>query len=186
MDSVYDAALAHAEKLKAELETLQKFLDLHDHFRDHFGLTPSKATAAAAPLEAEAAAADQAGETHEIHVQELGAEAQDAIVEAPAPALSSLKTTAPATVQSEAVEPEAVDHQAPVQAAIQAPAVVAAENDSEDEPRVINASEGVLIAASSEPEADAPLGPEATLQSVAEKLAATISASHPTVTGYTV
>jgi hypothetical protein len=51
---------------------------------------------------------------------------------------------------------------------------------------VISASEGVLIAASSEKEVDAPLGPEATLQSVAEKLAATISASHPSVTGYTV
>jgi hypothetical protein len=51
---------------------------------------------------------------------------------------------------------------------------------------VIQASEGVLIAATSETAATEPLGPEATLQSVAEKLAATISAVHPTVTGYTV
>jgi len=185
MDSVYDAALAHAEKLKAELETLQNFLDLHDHFRARFGLTPSQATAPDAPSKAQAPVADPAAATHEIHVQALDAEAEDA-AEAPTPALYA----------STASKPEAVETEEPVEAATDAPLTEASEADSADEPRVIKASEGVLIAAAPElaapklaahePEAVPPLGPEATLQSVAEKLAATISASHPTVTGYTV
>jgi len=176
MDSVYDAVKTHAEKLKAELETLQNFLNLHDHFRDHFGLTPADATAAA-PSEADAPAIDQAGATHEIHVQEPQVDGE-ATVEAHAP-----EAEAP---EAEASEPEGVQHDAPVYAEADAPATTSADAASEDEPRVIKASEGVLIATPAETETAGPLGPEATLQSVAEKLAATISASHPSVTGYTV
>jgi len=179
MDSVYDAARAHAEKLKAELAMLQNFLDLHDHFRDHFGLTPPAAPSpgpveAAAP-ESEAPAVDQAGATHEIHVQEAAAEA-DGAVEAHAPEAE--------TAPSEASEPDASVHAEP-----EAQAEVSAapeEAETGEEPLVIQASEGVLIAAATETATTEPLGPEATLQSVAEKLAATIGVSHPSVTGYTV
>jgi hypothetical protein len=172
MDSVYDAALTHAEKLKAELETLQTFLNLHDHFRDRFGLT-SAATSAAAPSEAspletetetETVVGDHAGATHDIHVQEEPhAEAKDA-VEAHAP-------------EAGASPPQDSEHGASLQAE--------AAPEGEEEPRVIKASEGVLIATPDAAETE-PLGPEATLQSVAEKLAATIGASHSSVTGYTV
>jgi hypothetical protein len=171
MDSVYDAAKTHAEKLKAELEALQNFLNLHDHFRDQFGLAPA-AAASVAPSEAETPIVDHAGATHEIHVQAPELEAE-AAADAHAPELEA--------PELDASEPEAVE---PVYA--DAPTTASAEAASGAEPRVINASEGVLIAAASETETDAPLGPEATLQSVAEKLAATISASHPSVTGYTV
>jgi hypothetical protein len=178
MDSVYDAALAHVDKLKAELEALQNFLNLHDHFRDRFGLTPSAATPSPAPAEAdasetEAAAVDQAGPTHEIHVQELDATADD-VVEAHAP-------------EAKASEPEAAVHEESLHAEPQAEASAPDQEAApEEEPLVIQASEGVLIATTAETSADEPLGPEATLQSVADKLAATISATHPSVTGYTV
>ncbi len=171
MDSVYDAALAHVEKLKAELETLQTFLNLHDHFRDHFGLTPAAETSVALaevePSEAEAPVGDHAGATHEIHVQEPQAEAEGA-VEAHAPDVEA---------SEEASASEESEHEASPDAE--------AADESQEEPRVIQASEGVLIATPETAETE-PLGPEATLQSVAEKLAATISASHPSVTGYTV
>jgi ATP-dependent exoDNAse (exonuclease V) beta subunit len=171
MDSVYDAALAHAEKLKAELATLQNFLDLHDHFRDHFGLTPAAAPSPA-PVEAaapqsEAPAADHVGATHEIHVQEPAAEAPVAEADDAVQAHAPEAEAAP----SEASEPETSVHE---------------EAETGEEPLVIQASEGVLIAAATETATTEPLGPEATLQSVAEKLAATIGVSHPSVTGYTV
>jgi hypothetical protein len=164
MDSVYDAALTHAEKLKAELETLQNFLDLHNHFRERFGLTSSAPAEAAAESETKTPVVDHAAATHEIHVKNPVEEVEDA-VEADAP---EAQTPLQAEAESE-VEPDAE-----------------AEPDADGKPRVIQASEGVLIAPTSEASAGAPLGPEATLQSVAEKLAATISASHPSVTGYTV
>jgi hypothetical protein len=180
MDSVYDAALAHAEKLKAELATLQNFLDLHDHFRDHFGLTPAAAPSPA-PVEAaapqsEAPAADHVGATHEIHVQEPAAEAPVAEADDAVQAHAPEAEAAP----SEASEPETSVHaEAEVSAAPE-------EAETGEEPLVIQASEGVLIAAATETATTEPLGPEATLQSVAEKLAATIGVSHPSVTGYTV
>jgi len=178
MDSVYDAAKTHAEKLKAELEALQTFLDLYDRFRDHFGLTPSEETSVA-PAEAEAPLADQAETTHEIRVQEPEVESK-AAVEETAPELEA--------AEPEASEPEAIEKETsvPLAAKAEAPAAATADDVAENEPRVIKVSEGVLIAAPAEPEPVAPLGPEATLQSVAEKLAATISATHPSVTGYTV
>jgi hypothetical protein len=167
MDSVYDAALAYAEKLKAELETLQNFLDLHEHFRDHFGLTPPAATSPVATAVAETPVVEAAGATSKIDVKEPAAEVDN-------------------TVDAEAAEAEADE----LQASDEAPTTLDAEPDAETstdaKPRVIQASEGVLIATPSEASAVEPLGPEATLQSVADKLAATISASHPSVTGYTV
>ncbi len=167
MDSVYDAALSHAEKLKAELASLQTFLDLHDHFRERFGLTSPAATSSAETKEAaltpEPEIAEEAGVGHEIHVKESSAEDED-------------EDAAEAhTLKADAVEP-AEDE-----------ASVAEDETSDDQkPRVIQASEGVLITTSTDAPTTAPLGPEATLQSVAEKLAATISSSHPSVTGYTV
>jgi hypothetical protein len=197
MDSVYDAALAHAEKLKTELETLQNFLDLHDHFRERFGLTtPAKA----ATSEPEAPVADQAGATHEIHVQEPEAQAV-ALVEAEAPEVESaaeLEASEPEAAKVEAadaVEPEAVTETLAAAtddaATEEAPALAAAppetpEAEPDEKPRVIQASEGVLIAATPEAAAAEPLAADATLQSVAEKLAATIAAHPTTVTGYTV
>jgi hypothetical protein len=174
MNSVYDAAKTHAEKLKAELEALQAFLTLHDHFRDRFGLTPSAATS-----QAQAPVVDQAEATHELHVQEPQVDAETP-VQAHAPELEASESDPP--------EHEAVEHDARLHAAngTEAPATASAEAASDLEPHVINASEGVLIVAPVEAESAAPLGAEATLQSVAEKLAATISASHPSVTGYTV
>jgi len=167
MDSVYEAARTHAEKLKTELEALQNFLDLHDHFRGRFGLTSAAATpsaeASAPPAEAESPVVDQAEATSTIEVQQP-------------------KIEADAGVAIEASKSEAVESEEPVQA----DAETSAEAASEDEPLVIKASEGVLIAAASDSEAAAPLGPDATLQAVAEKLAATITASPPAVTGYTV
>jgi hypothetical protein len=196
MDSVYDAAKAHAEKLKAELETLQNFLNLHDHFRDQFGLTPAaeapaeETLAVAAEAEAEAPVVEPVEATHESLAHEPEVEAA---AEAPATELHAPETYEPVAYEPEAHEPEAhaseslaSEPEEPVHAEAEAPETPTAEAASEGEPMVISASEGVLIAASSEKEVDAPLGPEATLQSVAEKLAATISASHPAVTGYTV
>jgi len=192
MDSVYDAALKHAEKLKAELKTLQNFLDLHDHFSAHFGLTPSKATSPVTHADvadsdgdhsdAEASTLDRVAATHESLAQESDVEAEDAL-ETSEPTLSEAKAVepevvAPLAAKSEETFEESSDAKAPSAAATQSASV--------GEPRVIKASEGVLIATSSEPEAATPLGPEATLQTVAEKLAATISGSHPSVTGYTV
>jgi hypothetical protein len=196
MDSVYDAAKTHAEKLKAELETIQNFLNLHDHFRDHFGLTPAAASSTA-PAEVETPVVDQAAATHEIHVQEPEVAAEAPAAELHPPETHALETHAlethapevhasePETIESEAAEPEPVLH-AEAEPEAETPETAAVDAASEDEPRVIKASEGVLIAATSEAEVDAPLGPEATLQAVAEKLAATIGAAHPSVTGYTV
>jgi hypothetical protein len=167
MDSVYEAARTHAEKLKTELEALQSFLDLHDHFRSRFGLAAAAATPVAetsvSPSEAEAPVVDQDEAASTIEVQQP-------------------KVEADAGVAIEASKSEVVEPEEPVQAE----AETSVEAVSEDEPLVIKASEGVLVAASSDAEAAAPLGPEATLQAVAEKLAATITASHPAVTGYTV
>jgi len=151
---------------------------LHDHFRDHFGLTPSAETSVA-PAEVEASVVDQAEATHEIHVQEPEVESKAAVEETAV----ALEASEPEAASSEAVEQET---SVPVAAKAEAPEAASAEDASEDEPRVIKVSEGVLIAAPAEPEPVAPLGPAATLQSVAEKLAATISATHPSVTGYTV
>jgi len=172
MDSVYEAVRTQAEKLKAELETLQNFLNLHDHFRDRFGLTPAATTTAASP-EADAPAVDHAAATHEIHVQDAQAE-PEAVAEAHAYGVEASA--------SEEAEHLVTEHETSLHAEPETT------TETEHEPRVIQASEGVLIAAPSEAEAeaDAPLGPEATLQSLAEKLAATIGASHPSVTGYTV
>jgi hypothetical protein len=209
MDSVYDAALAHAEKLKTELETLQNFLDLHDHFRERFGLTtPAKA----ATSEPQAPVADQAGATHEIHVQEPETQAE-ALVEAEAPeakaaaaaeapeveSAAELEASEPQAAKVEAadaVEAEAVtetlaaatddaatEEEAP---ALAAPPPETPEAEPDEKPRVIQASEGVLIAATPEAAAAEPLAADATLQSVADKLAATIAAHPTTVTGYTV
>jgi len=164
MDSVYDAAVAHAEKLKTELESLQNFLDLHDHFRERFGLTPSAGASSdaveSADAKIETPAVELAEASDEVDVEDPSAEVEDAVeAEASEPDAEELKASD--AEQTDDAEPET-------------------ETSTEDKPRVIQASEGVLIAASE------PLGPEATLQSVADKLAATISASHPAVTGYTV
>lgn len=182
MDSVYDAALAHADKLKAELETLQNFLNLHDHFRDRFGLTPSPTAAATDQIDVEepAAKADEAVEAQAPEVETSEAEAVEA--SEPEVVAASEPEAGASASEPEAVEPEASLHAEP-EVEAEASSVEAA---PEEAPRVIQASEGVLIAATSETAANEPLGPEATLQAVAEKLAATINATHPAVTGYTV
>jgi hypothetical protein len=201
MDSVYDAAKTHAEKLKAELTALQTYLDLHDRFREHFGLAPSKLSATV-PKAAETAVVEQTAAPPEVLVQEAQveepiaeAEAGDA-AEGPTLELKASKSEAsePEASEPDAAAAEAREQDAPLEVEAKAPAAPSVEAAVEDAPRVIKASEGVLIAAApeagakaeAETEVEAPLGPEATLQSVAEKLAATIGAAHPSVTGYTV
>jgi hypothetical protein len=184
MDSVYDAAKTRADKLKAELEALQTFLTLHDHFRDHFGLT-SPAETSAAPSEVEAPILDHVESAPDIDLQEPEVEAA-ASSEAPAPPAAKSQAPEPDAVEDDAAEASVVEQDAPPSSVAKAPVTVSSEAAPEVETRVIKASEGVLIAAPVEPEAVAPLGPEATLQSVAEKLAATIAVTNPSVTGYTV
>jgi len=197
MDSVYEAARKHADELKAELQAVETFLDLHEHFRGRFGLTePTKSTPAAATAESEApdidaVAAEPGVETHETAIEAspvktqaddepdtvaLGAaeldtpEAEAPELEAPQLEASELKASEP-----EAGEAEEIDPEAPVHAE--------ADTEAEGESRIIKASEGVLVAATVETEPGAPLGQAATLQAVAEKLAATIGATHNTSAG---
>ncbi len=96
-------------------------------------------------------------------------------LDAPGLEAAELKASEPEAVEAEAVEPEAVELEAPVHAE--------AEAESAGETRVIKASEGVLVATTAEGEPGAPLGQTATLQAVAEKLAATIGVSHTTTVG---
>ncbi len=182
MDSVYEAVRAHADELKAELQKLQAFLDLHDHFSERFGLTPAAEPSEPASAEAEAPLDDQPAATHEIHLEAPSSSTDD--LEEAESSEGLVAAHEPEADPEPAEHPESVEHTGPVDH--EAPLHAHAPGTADEDARVIQASEGVLSPATSEAKADAPLGPEATLQSVAEKLAATINASHPSVTGYTV
>jgi hypothetical protein len=201
MDSVYEAARKHADELKAELQAVETFLDLHEHFRGRFGLTETTETTpieATAERDAPKIAADEPTddsdvETHETAVETAAAkteaddeEPESAALEASeldAPDSDAAELDAPELEASErkASEPEAVDPEAPVHA--DADADADADAEPEGETRVIKASEGVLVAATAEVEPGAPLAQTATLQAVAEKLAATIGGTHATTVG---
>jgi hypothetical protein len=96
MDSVYDAALKHADKLQSELTAVKAFIELHEHFRDRLGFGPAKVetpepAAEAAPEPTHGTPAEEAPkvETAEAESAELSAEPKVHDVEEPAAELSA-------------------------------------------------------------------------------------------------